>query len=244
VKIDVAEERLVVISDLHLGNPASHAGASIPAFLDYVRREGLALCINGDGFEMLQTRFSRLIREALPLMTQISRLRRDGHPVYYVVGNHDIYVEHFLDEWLATRVCPFVNLTSGGRRIRIEHGHLYDPIFSRSPDLYESLTRLAGVALFLRPDIYQVWDSAAQRLDRRLRRSVQGPEDEITYHRAAAEVLRRGFDAVVYGHTHRAEVVQLPNGLYINSGSWVRGGTYVEIVHGEAELKRWAGAER
>jgi UDP-2,3-diacylglucosamine pyrophosphatase LpxH len=243
VKIDVAEERLVVISDLHLGNPASHAGASIPAFLDYVRAEELALCINGDGFEMLQTRFSRLIREALPLMTQISRLRRDGHRVYYVIGNHDIYVEHFLDEWLATRVCPFVNLTSGGRRIRIEHGHLYDPIFSRSPDLYESLTRLAGFALFLHPDIYQVWDSAAQRLDRHLRRSVHGPEDEITYHRAAAEVLRRGFDAVIYGHTHRAESVQLPNGLYVNSGSWVRGGTYVEIVHGQVELKRWAAAE-
>jgi UDP-2,3-diacylglucosamine pyrophosphatase LpxH len=239
VIIDVAEERLVVISDLHLGNPASHAAASIPAFLDYVRTQGFTLCINGDGFEMLQTRFSRLIRDALPLLTQISRLRREGQRVYYVVGNHDIYVEHFLDEWLATRICPFINLTSGGRRIRIEHGHLYDPVFSRSPDLYESLTRLAGLALFLRPDVYQLWDSAAQRLDRRLRRSAQGPDDAMTYHRAAAEVLRRGFDTVIYGHTHRAETVQLANGLYINCGSWVRAGTYVEIDNGNVELKRW-----
>jgi UDP-2,3-diacylglucosamine pyrophosphatase LpxH len=239
VIIEVAEERLVVISDLHLGNPASHAATTVPAFLDYVRAEGFALCINGDGFEMLQTRFSRLIREALPLMTQISRLRREGQRVYYIVGNHDIYVEHFLDEWLATRICPFVNLTSGGRRIRIEHGHLYDPVFARSPDFYEAITRLAGLALFVRPDIYQVWDSAAQRLDRYLRRSVQGTEDTITYHRAAAEVLRRGFDAVIYGHTHRAESVQLPQGLYVNSGSWVRGGTYVEIQQGKVELKSW-----
>jgi UDP-2,3-diacylglucosamine pyrophosphatase LpxH len=52
----------------------------------------------------------------LPLMTQISRLRREGRRVYYVVGNHDIYVEHFLDEWLGTTVCPFLNITSGGKR--------------------------------------------------------------------------------------------------------------------------------
>ncbi len=220
--IHVAEERLVVVSDLHLGNPASHAAASLPGFLDFVRREGVALCINGDGFEMLQTRFSRLVREALPLMTQISRLRREGHRVYYIVGNHDIYVEHFLDEWLATRICPFLNVTSGGKRIRIEHGHLYDPVFSRSPGLYESLTRLAGLALFVRPDVYQLWDSAAQRLDRGLRRWAHESDDDMTYHRAAGEVLRRGFDAVVYGHTHRAETVQLAGGLYINSGSWLR----------------------
>lgn len=111
--IDVTAERLIVISDLHLGNPASRAWEQLPDFLDYVRTERLALCINGDGFEMLQTRFSRLIREALPLMTHISRLRREGLPVYYVAGNHDIYVEHFLDEWLATRICPFLNVTSG-----------------------------------------------------------------------------------------------------------------------------------
>ena len=131
--LDIAEDRLVVVSDLHLGNPASQAGKTFRAFLDYVRREHLCLCINGDGFEMLQTRFSRLIREALPLLGQISRLRREGGRVWYVVGNHDIYMEHFLDEWLVTGVSPFLNVTSGDKRIRIEHGHLY----ARPPEKLE-----------------------------------------------------------------------------------------------------------
>lgn len=237
--IHVAEERLVVVSDLHLGNPASRSGASFRAFLDYVRAEGFSLCLNGDGFEMLQTRFSRLVRDALPLMTQIGRLRREGRRVYYVVGNHDIYVEHFLDEWLGA-VCPFLNVTSGGKRIRIEHGHLYDPVFSHAPDLYESLTRLSGHLLFIRPDVYRLWDAAARGFDQRRRSSAKGSHDLPIYHRAAAEVLRRGFDAVIYGHTHRAETVELTDGLYVNSGNWVRGGTYVEIDEGHVELKRWA----
>jgi UDP-2,3-diacylglucosamine pyrophosphatase LpxH len=237
--LDIAEERMVVVSDLHLGNPASQAGRTFRGFLDFVRRERLCLCINGDGFEMLQTRFSRLIREALPLLGQISRLRREGGRVYYVVGNHDIYMEHFLDEWLVTGVCPFLNVTSGGKRIRIEHGHLYDPVFSQWPDFYESVTRMAGVFLFLRSDIYRAWDLAAGKLDRRRRRSAGATEDLVNYQRAASEVLRRGFDAVIYGHTHRAEVVELSNGLHANSGSWVRGGDYILIDQGRIELKEW-----
>jgi UDP-2,3-diacylglucosamine pyrophosphatase LpxH len=241
VIIDVAEERMVVVSDLHLGNPASMAAESFPAFLEYARVEGFAVCLNGDVFEMLQTGYSRVVKEALPLMTQLSRVRRRGHPVYYVVGNHDIFVEHFLDDWMVKAVCPFVNLTSGGKRIRIEHGHLYDPVFSRWPDGYEFLTRLGRPFLFAYPDVYVLWDNASHRIDRWARRRADAVEEGSAYHRAAVEVLRRGFDVVIYGHTHKPEVVELRGGLYVNAGNWVRGGTYVEIDAGRVELKRWGG---
>lgn len=230
----------MVISDLHLGNPASQASTSLRAFLDYVDSEDFSLCINGDGFEMLQTRFAPLIRDALPVLTQITRLVREGRRVYYVVGNHDIYLEHLLDQWFFTGFCPFLNVTSGGRRIRIEHGHVYDPVFSRWPNLYESLTRLAGRLLFVGPDVYRLWDSAARRLDELARRAAGARKEPVAYHRAADEVMRRGFDAVIYGHTHRAERAELAHGLYINGGHWLRGGTYVEIDRGKVELKRWS----
>jgi UDP-2,3-diacylglucosamine pyrophosphatase LpxH len=242
VIIDVAEERMVVVSDLHLGNPASMASGAFPAFLEHAGREGFAVCLNGDVFEMLQTGFSRVVREALPLMTQLGRARRQGHAVYYVVGNHDIFVEHFLDDWMVKAVCPFVNLTSGGRRIRIEHGHLYDPVFSRWPEGYEFITRLGRPFLFARPDIYLLWDNASHHVDRWTRKRSGTGGEGSPYHRAAAEVLRRGFDAVIYGHTHRAEVIELPGGLYVNAGNWVRGGTYVEIDSGRVELKSWPAA--
>jgi len=239
VIIDIAEERMIVISDLHLGNPASQAANSLRGFLDYIREGDFSLCINGDGFEMLQTRAGPLMRDALPLMSQISRLVREGRRVYYVVGNHDIYAEHFLDQWFVTGFSPFLNVTSGAKRIRVEHGHLYDPVFVRWPGLYESLTRLSGRLLFLHPDVYKLWDEAARRLDGFLRHSADAGGEPVNYHRAADEVMRRGFDAVIFGHTHRAESSDLANGLYINSGHWLRGGTYVEIDRGNLALKTW-----
>ena len=91
--------------------------------------------------------------------------------MYYVVGNHDLVLEHFLDSILTFTLSPFLNVASGDARIRIEHGHLYDPFFARYPDLYELATRLAGLALFLRADVYRLWTWLADRADRRRRRA-------------------------------------------------------------------------
>jgi UDP-2,3-diacylglucosamine pyrophosphatase LpxH len=252
VNIEAAEEQLVVISDLHLGNPASSARTRLVGFLDHIRDTGASVCINGDGFDMLQTSFSRLAADAIPVLNRLKALQADGRNIYYVVGNHDIVLEHFLEEWSLCRLSPFLNLRSGDRRIRIEHGHLYDPFFAQSPKLYGIATRLARYALFAVPDTYKLWANAQRRLQDARRRRVgrAGPVDDdgrrhisflgSPYHEAASMILRRGFDAVVFGHTHLAEMVTLPEGLYVNSGNWLSGAaTYVEITKGELVVRTW-----
>ena len=246
MNIEAAEEQLVVVSDLHLGNPASSARTRLVAFLDHIRDTGVSVCINGDGFDMLQTSFSRLAADAIPVLNRLKALQADGRNIYYVVGNHDIVLEHFLEEWSLCRLSPFLNLRSGDRRIRIEHGHLYDPFFAQSPKLYGVATRLARYALFAAPDTYKLWAIAQRRLQdaRRQRVDRAGTADDFSflgspYHEAASMILRRGFDAVIFGHTHSAEMVTLPEGVYVNSGNWLSGATYVEITKGELALRTW-----
>jgi UDP-2,3-diacylglucosamine pyrophosphatase LpxH len=251
VNIEAAEEHLVVISDLHLGNPASSARTRLVAFLDHIRDTGASVCINGDGFDMLQTSFGRLAADAIPVLNRLKTLRADGRNIYYVVGNHDIVLEHFLEEWSLCRLSPFLNLRSGDRRIRIEHGHLYDPFFARSPKLYGIATRLARYALFAVPDTYELWATAQRRLQDACRRRVgrTGAFDDKShrptslfgspYHEAASMILHRGFDAVIFGHTHLAEMITLPEGIYVNSGNWLSDATYVEITKGELVVRTW-----
>ena len=253
MNIEATEEHLVVISDLHLGNPASSARTRLVAFLDYIRDTSASVCVNGDGFDILQTSFSRLAADAIPVINRLKTLRTDGRNIYYVVGNHDIVLEHFLEEWSLCCLSPFLNLRSGDRRIRIEHGHLYDPFFARSPQLYGLATRLARYALFAVPDTYELWAHAQQRLQEARRRRAGGaatadanglrhtPLLGSPYHEAASRILRRGFDAVVFGHTHFAGMVTLPEGIYVNAGNWLSGATYVEIIQGELVVRSWAG---
>jgi UDP-2,3-diacylglucosamine pyrophosphatase LpxH len=239
VIIDTAQERLLVVSDLHVGNPYSAATRTLGEFFEYAEQGRYNLCINGDGFEILQARFASLAAESATVLRGIRRLIDGGAMVLYVVGNHDIALENFLTAWSGIHITPFLNVTSGSRRIRIEHGHLYDPSFVKSPQLYEWLTRAAGPLLHFYPDVYRLWDHY-ETLRHRLRPRLSGERQSSVYHEAASMLLRRGFDAVVFGHTHHSEDVALtPEGRYLNCGTWVRGGSFVEIDRGQLTLRRW-----
>lgn len=239
--IETTQERLLVVSDLHVGNPFSAATRTLGDFFEFAESGRYNLCINGDGFEILQARFASLAAESAGVLRGIRRLLERGLCVFYVVGNHDIALENFLSVWSGISITPFLNVVSGDARIRIEHGHLYDPSFVKSPRLYEWLTSAAGPLLHFYPDVYRLWASyegARQRVKQLLSPRERWPS---VYHEAAEMLLRRGFDAVVFGHTHQSEDVRIGElGRYLNSGTWVRGGSYVEIDRGQLALRRWA----
>jgi UDP-2,3-diacylglucosamine pyrophosphatase LpxH len=236
VIFEVQEQRMLVISDLHLGNPSSTARGRLIDFLEEARAGGWGVCINGDGFDLLQSRARRLASDAVTVMGALCRHMESGHRAYYVVGNHDIQLEHFLERWIFTAIVPFLNVRSGDGRIRIEHGHLYDPWYARSPGAYEVLTRVAGIGRFVVADAYALFARSQAVGDRRSRRSGETAE---AYRRGAETVLERGFDTVVFGHTHRADDVSVRGGRLVNCGNWMRDSTYVRIDHGDVSLARW-----
>lgn len=239
--IDTVQERLLVVSDLHVGNPYSTATRNLGQLFELAEEGRYNVCINGDGFEILQARFASLAAESATVLRGIRRLIDKGLSVLYVVGNHDIALENFLTAWSGIEITPFLNVTSGQSRIRIEHGHLYDPSFVRSPRLYEWLTRAAGPFLHFYPDVYRLW-TRYESLRQRARVFAAGEGQRSVYHEAAEMLLARGFDAVVFGHTHQAEDVRIgAHGRYLNCGTWVRGGSFVEIDHGAVSLRRWGG---
>jgi UDP-2,3-diacylglucosamine pyrophosphatase LpxH len=240
VIIETRQERLLVVSDLHIGNPYSAASRHLGEFFESAAARGFDICINVDGFEILQARFASLAADSAGVLRSLRRLVDAGRSVFYVVGNHDIALENFLSAWSGIQITPFLNVTSGDTRIRIEHGHLYDPSFVESPQLYEWLTRAAGPLLHIYPDVYRLWTAYEEAKHRALGIVRRGQSSASVYHDAAQMLLRRGFDAVIFGHTHQSEDVSFGGGQrYLNSGNWVRGGTFVEIECGRIQLRRW-----
>jgi len=240
VILSTTTDRMFVVSDLHLGNPASTAERRLLSLLDHAADIGASVCINGDGFDVLQMSFTRLVSAGLPVVNKLRHVQEAGGTVHYVVGNHDIVFEHFMDNVMTYAMSPFLNVESGGRRIRVEHGHIYDPFFARYPRFYGASTRAAGLVLWVNHDTYKLWTYASAKMDARRRRKAGDDVLGFSYcHEAAEMLLERGFDAVIFGHTHNPEAVELPSGTYINSGNWLRGHTYVDIDHGELTLKTW-----
>lgn len=245
MRVSCNEERMVVISDLHIGNPYSRARRLLKSFLAYVEEEGYSLCINGDGVDIAQTSFQRIATELPELLDALRRIAKRNSSVYYVVGNHDMSMDHFLDDWGLMTVVPFLNVNSGDSRIRIEHGHLYDPFFVKYPWLYEFATHLGGQLLKISPDFYRVWVKFEGHKNRMLAKLQGGDKSSLAnedpaFTAAARELLERGFDSVIFGHTHVPGVLAVGEGKsYVNAGSWLRNGNYVLIEQGEVQLREW-----
>lgn len=241
MRIDATEDRMVVISDLHVGNPFSLATQKLQGFVDYLLDEGMSVCINGDGLDILQSRFHVLASQTLEIVELLRRLSEADLGVYYVVGNHDVALEGILSSWLGDYLSPFLNLRSGPSRVRIEHGHIYDPLYIASPRVYAAAGALAAPFLRLYPDVYKVWSGISRlRMWRQKRHEAHRVEWRPSEIEAADMVAERGFDVVVMGHTHRPERVELPSGaVYLNSGNWLRDSTFVSITDGVASLQHW-----
>jgi UDP-2,3-diacylglucosamine pyrophosphatase LpxH len=236
----IRSDRLVVISDLHLGNPFSQAKKQVVPFLRAMANQGYDICINGDGLEIAQASFAKIAFDVPEFFRVLGDIRRRGREIYYITGNHDIALEHFLEDWGVMKISPFLNVASGDTRIRIEHGHVYDPFFVKNPVLYDRLTHLAGFLLKVQPKIYHLWIKF-ERMKSRMRAKKTGILGEPPqFKEAAFELSRRGFDSIVFGHTHHPGEVQLEGGAkYLNPGSWMLTTHYVCIENGLVTLKEW-----
>ncbi len=234
--LDVTTQKMVVISDLHLGNPFSSTKKRLIEFLYWAAENKYDVCINGDGLEIAQVSFRRLAEDVPEVFRAVKAISRAGNRVFYVVGNHDIVLENFLEDWGPLILAPFLNVQCGSQRIRIEHGHLYDPFFVKHPDLYQFLTWLGGFALMLNPQVYKLWIKI-EELKSRTRHFFRGHSEVQTlvgehpdFVIAAEEICARGFDSIIFGHTHHAGQLNLPQGTYFNSGSWLVAPHFIEII--------------
>lgn len=248
---DIQSKRMVVISDLHLGNPFSKARMAVIEFIRWAADNKYDLCINGDGFEIAQVSFQKLAYDVPDVLRALKLVTEKGQQVYYVIGNHDIALENFLDDWGTLKLAPFLNIKSKQSRFRVEHGHLYDPFFVRFPRLYEWVTHFVGFLLMISPNVYKLWIAFEKMLsDMRKKNNLVNPflklgesgiaGEHPNFVSAANEVCHRGFDAVVFGHTHHAGQASVTaGGTYFNSGSWLVKPSYVEINDGSIQLKTW-----
>ena len=252
---NVQEERLIVVSDMHLGSFFCQPQRALARFFEFACDGRWNICINGDGIDVIHTSLENIVRETSQMLARIRQIMPPETAVYYTIGNHDIILEQYLHTWGTLRLVPFLNVHSGATRIRIEHGHLYDSFFMNHGPLQEKMTRATTYLLKIYPPWYH-WHRLPRYLKHRsttlpivgpfFKRRFE-PDDGLripgqkpAFIRGADELSRRGFDVVIFGHTHQAGVYPLTTGArYMNTGSWFRDPHYVTIDRGVVELKAW-----
>ena len=77
----------------------------------------------------------------------------------------------------------------------------------------------AGVVLDVYPQAYKAWIKWEKFCYAGKDSAITGEPE--AFGQAAREILDRGFDAVVFGHTHQPGVREYGEQVYVNSGSWM-----------------------
>jgi len=247
VNTTVTEDRLLVISDVHIGNALHRPRRQFLDFIHFAFENRYSVCINGDGVDIAQLSLPRLNADLVPSLRFFMRFGETGRSIYYTVGNHDIALEHFLSDMGRMQVVPFLNVHSGDLRVRVEHGHMYDGMFLKFPRTYFAFMAIGHMAIGVSPGFYD-WlhrfnlgfIGVAEKILAGLgmggdsEGSISGIEGERgCFGQAALDVGMRGFDVVVMGHTHLPGHKVFEEGIhYYNTGSWFSNPWCVAISHG------------
>ena len=248
--IQVQEDHLCVISDLHLGNPIFQKNHSLVNFLSHLARHGVSLCVNGDGMDLLQFSVPKFAQDIMSAFRSIKDFFRSGNnEIYYVLGNHDVFMKTFLEESGIFPVVSSLEVVSGDKLIHIEHGHLHDHLFQNYQKIYIKMARFFGKFLKACPELFYLYfkiELAVELLvfvlkNKKLRGHTGLAQDSPKYLQAAREILSRGFDIVIFGHSHRHGLHILEDGkIYANAGTWTsRRSHFLEIFQGAISLKEW-----
>ena len=175
-----------------------------------------------------------------------------GARVVYVPGNHDEMMRAYLGTHFGgiEVMLRADHVTADGRRFLVTHGDQMDSIVVNAKWLAHAGDRAYGLALWL-----NTWGNRARRLwggqywslSKWAKGQVKRAVNYISeYETVLSEEARRGgYDGVVCGHIHSANICKM-NGLdYVNTGDWVESCTAVVEDHrGKLTLVDWAEVTR
>jgi UDP-2,3-diacylglucosamine pyrophosphatase LpxH len=244
--------RAIFISDTHLGTKDCRTDFLV----DFLRRtQSESLFLVGDivdGWRLRKSWFwDRTHDEVIRLILSKARA---GTEVTYIPGNHDEMFRAWLPMGLEVGGVKLrreaTHMTADGRNLLILHGDEFDSVVR-----YAKFLALLGDSAYTAALIVNRYFNAIRRrlgypywsLSAWLKHQVKGAVMAIDRFESAVagEARRRGFDGVVCGHIHHAEMRDVGGVLYLNDGDWVESCTaLVEHHDGRLELIDWAALNR
>jgi UDP-2,3-diacylglucosamine pyrophosphatase LpxH len=237
--------RTIWISDVHLGTP----GCKAEFLLDFLKwNESDTLYLVGDIIDGWRLKKGWHWQQSHnDVVQKILRKARKGTRVVYVPGNHDEFARDYVDHAFGgiDVVHEAVHDTADGRRLLVTHGDLFDGVVQQArwlallgDSLYSLI--LAANHAFNRARArfgFGYW-SLSQYLKHKAKRAVSFIAD--FEHALVREARRRGFDGVVCGHIHKAEIRMVDGMIYCNDGDWVESLTaLVEDREGHLRILEW-----
>ena len=239
-------------SDNHLGAPTSEV--SLPrekkfvAWLDSLKKDAAAIFLLGDLFDFWFEYGTVVPKGFVRTLGKLAELSDSGIPIYFFVGNHDLWMNGYFEKELNIPVYHHPKeFQFNNKTFFIAHGDGLGPYDRGYKRMKKVFTNPVFKFLFkwLHPDIGM---RIAQYLSVK-NKLISGEHDAkflgedkewlILYSKSKLKEQHRDF--FIYGHRHLPLELELgENSKYVNLGDWIDYYTYGVFNGHHFELKKFA----
>ncbi len=230
--------KIYFASDQHFGAPT--AAASFPreqkfiAWLETIKKDADAIFLLGDLFDFWFEYKTVVPKGFVRVLGKLAELRDAGIPIYFFVGNHDLWMgDYFTKELNIPVYHDNQEFTFNGKSFLIGHGDGKGPGDKGYKRMKKIFTHPISKWLFnwLHPDIGV---KLAQYLSVK-NKLISGAEDvkflgkenEWLVQYCNRKLNSKHYDFFVFGHRHLPLEIELTStSKYVNLGDWIGYFTY------------------
>ena len=246
-----ANSKIYFASDQHLGAPT--AALSFPreqkfvAWLDEVKQDAAAIFLLGDLFDFWFEYQTVVPKGFVRVLGKLAEIRDAGIPIYFFVGNHDLWMGDYFQKELNIPVFyDNEEFTFNGKTFLIGHGDGKGPGDIGYKRMKKVFTNPFSKWLFrwLHPDI-GVKLGQYLSVKNKLISGVEdvkylGEDQEWLVQYCKRKLETKSYNFFVFGHRHLPLEIELTkNSKYINLGDWIGYFTYGVFDGTNFELKKY-----
>ena len=240
--------RSIFVSDVHLGTKDCKAG-QLNNFLKHNSCDTLYLVGDIiDAWKIQQNKW-RWKQSHTNVVRRVLGHAKRGTRVVFIAGNHDEFLRPMIPYGFSFGLVEIHNqiehIGADGKHYLVVHGDLFDGITRLAPWIaflgdkaYDFILSLNNKFNWIRRRMGFGYFSLSKFLKHKVKKAVdfifKFEENLANY------CKKRGFDGVICGHIHHAEIKEINGVVYMNDGDWVESCTaLVEHHDGRWEIITW-----
>lgn len=244
-------KKIYFASDQHFGIPDYESSKlrekKFMTWLDEIKSDAEAIFLLGDLFDFWFEYKKVVPKGFVRVLGKIAELKDSGIPIYFFVGNHDLWMMDYFEKELGIPVYHEPReYEFQGKRFLIGHGDGLGP----GDKGYKRMKKVFAHPVskwfyrWLHPDIgvrLAQYLSTKNKLISGLEDvKFLGEENEWLAQYAKRKLKDKHYDYFLFGHRHMPMEIKVgENSVYINTGDWISHFTYAVFDGKELALKSY-----
>lgn len=246
-----SNKKIYFASDQHLGIPDHQKSLErekkFVGWLNEVKQDAGVIFLLGDLFDFW-FEYKRVVPKGfVRVLGKLAEIRDSGIPVYFFVGNHDLWMNGYFEQELKIPVYHKpMEFTINSKEFLIGHGDGLGPGDKGYKRMKKVFINPFSKWLYrwLHPDIgvrlAQYLSTKNKLISGEEDVKFLGEENEWLAQYAKKKLESRHYDYFVFGHRHLPlEIAVGKNSTYINLGDWITHFTYAVFDGERLELKKY-----